>query len=425
MKRSDHNIIYKHLFDQAGNGGIIVSGERIVDGNARALEDLGYASIEAVRSMSLNQLSAEEVSPDPEWFNNRAEPFHAWRIRRADGEVLPVLAQFSRTEIAGETYLCIQWHRKDMWQKLEEKNIFQGAILRAVIDADQNLIYSKNYCDGDGIYIGCNRAFKEFYGLNEAQILGRNDLEIFGEEQGKAFRERDAHVIENRRDNLCEEWVSLPDGKQVLLHTHKTILKDETDNIIGLLSISRDITDEHRHMMELEESEQTYKELANTDPLTGIPNRRLFFELSKKHFELTSLRNQPLSLLMIDVDDFKRINDTYGHLVGDKVLKHIVNLFRTRLREKDLLARYAGDEFAVLLPDTHADAAQKTANALRKILRQNPYTTVTGTEISVTLSIGVSEHKDEDICEELLQNADKALYHAKELGRDRAEVYAG
>ena len=424
MKRSDHDIIYKHLFDQSGGGKIIVSGEQIIDANVRALEDLGYASIEAIRLVSLTQLSVEEVLPDPEWFNNTTEPFHEWRIQRADGKVLPVLAQFSQMEIAGEAYLYIQWYRKDIWRKLEEENIFQVAILRAVIDADQNLIYSKNYCNGDGNYIGCNRAFKEFYGLNEAQVIGHNDLEIFGEEQGSAFRERDAHVIENRRDNLCEEWVTLPDGKQALFHTHKTILKDETDNIIGLLSISRDITDEHRHMIELEESEQTYKELANTDSLTGIPNRRLFFELSKKHFELTSLRNQPLSLLMIDVDDFKQINDTYGHLVGDKVLKHIVNLFRTRLREKDLLARYAGDEFAVLLPDTHADAARKTADALRKILRQTPYTTATGIEISVTLSIGVSEHRDEDICEELLQNADKALYYAKELGRDRVEIYS-
>lgn len=417
--------VYKHLFDQAGNGGVIVSGERIVDGNARALKDLGYASVDALQSVVFSELNAEGMVPDPEWFDNTSEPFHEWRLRRADGDTLPVLAQFSRTEIGGETYLCIQWHRKDMWQKLEEKNIFQGAILRAVIDADQNLIYSKNYCDGDGIYIGCNRAFKEFYGLSETQIMGHNDLEIFGEEQGKAFRERDAHVIENRRDNLCEEWVTLPGGKRVLLHTHKTILKDGTGHIIGLLSISRDITDEHRHMMELEESEQAYKELANTDPLTGIPNRRLFFELSKKHFELTRLRNQPLSLLMIDVDDFKQINDTYGHLAGDKVLKHIVNLFRARLREKDLLARYAGDEFAVLLPDTHAEAARKTAEALQKILRETPYATVEGTEISVTLSIGVSEHRDEDICEELLQNADKALYHAKELGRNRVEVYAG
>jgi len=107
------------------------------------------------------------------------------------------------------------------------------------------------------------------------------------------------------------------------------------------------------------------------------------------------------------------------------VLKHIVELFRTRLRKDDLLARYAGDEFVVLFPNVDLHSAKKAAETLRKIVVENPYQTATGIKIPITLSMGVSEHMEENVCEELLQNADKALYLAKELGRNRVEVYSG
>ncbi len=416
--------MYKKLFRNAITSTIIADKGMIIDCNNKALEDLGYPARDPLLLLPLARISADGNLPDATWTHDTSDHFHPWQIRRADGETITVYASFSQTETDGHTYLCIQWHQKATMEKYDAKSIFHGAILRAVLDADKNLIYSKNYCDGDGIYIGCNRAFKDFFGLSDADVMGRNDLEIFGEAQGMEFRKRDAEVIDERRDSLFEEWVVRPNGEQALLHTHKTILKDHDGHIIGLLSISRDITDERKHVAELEESEKTYKEMAHTDPLTGIPNRRLFFELSRKHFEQTHELRQPLSLIMIDVDDFKEINDTHGHLVGDKVLRHIVQLFKKRLRKEDLLARYAGDEFSILLPNTHAQEGEKIAQMLQKIVQKTPYITPNGVEIPVSISAGVSEHVDEDVCEALLQNADKALYLAKELGRNRVKVYA-
>ncbi len=413
-------IVYQDLFHNAKVAHIIARDGVIVDCNARAAEDLGYPSPEAVISRPFSDMIPKGHHPPQAWVEDRTQPVHEWKIKRADGKTTIVFAQF----VQANDYLSIQWQTKnDALETLEEKNVYQGAILRAVIDADADLISGKNYCKGDGIYIGANKAFLSFYDLDESALIGRNDLEIFGEELGEMFRRHDNEFIENFSECDFEEWVTRPNGDKALLRTTKSILKDEEGNAIGLLSISRDMTREFRKVMELEKSEKTYRKLANTDPLTGIPNRRLFFELARQYFDRALLLQQPISVAMIDVDHFKDINDTYGHTVGDEVLLHITHQFSNRLRVDDLLARYAGDEFVILFPQTDAERAVQGVHALQEVLRGTPYVTNNGEEIEVTFSVGVTEWKDEMNFEMLLEHADNALYRAKELGRNRVEMY--
>jgi diguanylate cyclase (GGDEF)-like protein len=159
--------------------------------------------------------------------------------------------------------------------------------------------------------------------------------------------------------------------------------------------------------------------MARTDDLTGAHNRRHFFELGERLFELARRYAQPLSLILLDIDRFKTINDSHGHEVGDAVLVHVVEVMKTHLRGVDLFARIGGEEFAVLLPQTDTARALHVAERLRKDLARR-VVEVGGTRLQVTVSAGVAtlEAADQDL-ESLLRRADAGLYAAKESGRDR------
>ncbi|HCI12387.1 MAG: hypothetical protein A2063_01780 [Gallionellales bacterium GWA2_60_142] len=171
-------------------------------------------------------------------------------------------------------------------------------------------------------------------------------------------------------------------------------------------------------LMVKERTDREIMELAMTDSLTGIPNRRALMELAEH--ALARRGSSPMTLLMIDVDHFKRINDTHGHPAGDAVLRQVARRLAGRLRGGDVLGRYGGEEFCVLAPDTDAEGAMTLAESLRDIIAFRPLTTDLG-ELQVTVSIGVACCPDDKSRElkDLLAEADAALYAAKEAGRNR------
>lgn len=165
------------------------------------------------------------------------------------------------------------------------------------------------------------------------------------------------------------------------------------------------------------------QELATTDPLTGVANRRHFFELARLEVERAIRYGRALSLLMIDADHFKRINDQYGHVVGDEVLQAIARRCRGGLREIDTLARYGGEEFLILLPETNGAQALQAADRLRQIVGDEPVPTLAGF-VPVKISIGIASMPagSASTVEALLDQADQALYAAKAAGRDQART---
>jgi|GEM_PF-2394886 len=161
------------------------------------------------------------------------------------------------------------------------------------------------------------------------------------------------------------------------------------------------------------------QQLAITDPLTGLYNRRHFFELAKREVSRALRMNVPLSLLMLDVDYFKKVNDTFGHGIGDSVLCTIADMCSNRLRAVDLLGRYGGDEYIFVLPETDAEGARVVGNDLLKSIEQ---ASIENDEqvVHVTISIGISTLSSSvPNLERLLIRADEALYRAKEGGRNR------
>jgi len=177
-------------------------------------------------------------------------------------------------------------------------------------------------------------------------------------------------------------------------------------NMLDMLKQSRD---------EIDRQNRELQALATTDPLTGCRNRRSFYSEFQTHWGRAERYNELLSCVMVDVDHFKRINDRYGHSVGDQVLQHVAERLRSLVRDCDLICRYGGEEFCVLLPQTNLEAAKAAGERYRKMIETSPCGS-----ISVTVSVGVSSIKlGAKTPLELLDQADKALYGAKRGGRNR------
>ncbi|MCW9040170.1 MAG: GGDEF domain-containing protein [Rhodospirillales bacterium] len=166
------------------------------------------------------------------------------------------------------------------------------------------------------------------------------------------------------------------------------------------------------------ELESDLRHQASTDSLTGIMNRRRFSEVAAEEMLRAARYKHPLSLLVFDLDHFKKINDTYGHAVGDSVLKRVVSLSIPVLRGADIIARYGGEEFTVLLPETGMDGAVKMAERLRKAIEEARFDVGAGSA-RVTISVGVAQMGGDDFdVDTILEKADKALYTAKSDGRN-------
>ncbi len=161
-------------------------------------------------------------------------------------------------------------------------------------------------------------------------------------------------------------------------------------------------------------------EQSRTDTLTGLANYRAFREALGQEIERTQRSDQPTSLIMLDIDHFKQVNDSWGHEVGNRALVHIASLMVQTVRKLDIPCRYGGEEFAVILPDTDLPASLPVAERLREAIAAHPVP-VAGQKLALTVSLGLSSYttKEKKTAEELIEEADKHLYQAKERGRNR------
>jgi diguanylate cyclase (GGDEF)-like protein len=189
-------------------------------------------------------------------------------------------------------------------------------------------------------------------------------------------------------------------------------LHDNRELPVGRLILMRDITGRKR-------TEEKLQLLAITDPLTGIFNRRYFFDMAEREFQRTCRSGEPLSVILVDVDRFKRVNDTFGHSIGDVVLQNLTRFCRESIRTYDVMARYGGEEFVILLPKTGSEEACQVAERLRSSVAEGAMSSETepGT---ITISLGVASLDQSDVVkfDQLLDRADVALYTAKRNNRN-------
>lgn len=169
----------------------------------------------------------------------------------------------------------------------------------------------------------------------------------------------------------------------------------------------------------LDRSRRNYQQASMTDQLTGLPNRRLFDQRFAEGLNRAKSSGEDLSFLILDIDDFKKVNDTYGHGEGDKALKLLAGIIESCARSDDTPCRYGGEEFVLLLPKADAEQARQVAERIRQRLEQSSFDTLSGQRVSVTISIGVAQAGPDETMQSLFTRADEALYRAKQKGKNQ------
>jgi diguanylate cyclase (GGDEF)-like protein len=215
----------------------------------------------------------------------------------------------------------------------------------------------------------------------------------------------------------AEQEVAVPSsGGEQWFQLQCSQIKSENGEDAGYAVVLFDIT-ARKH------AEQQLVALARTDPLTGIINRRFFYELAETEFARARRYQRPLSILMIDIDHFKNINDTYGHLVGDEVIKFLSVECKRQLRTTDIFARFGGEEFICLLHEENPQDACQTAERIRRAIAASRFA-VAEQAIEITISIGIASLcSGETTLSELINQADQALYLSKSNGRNRVSLW--
>lgn len=228
--------------------------------------------------------------------------------------------------------------------------------------------------------------------------------------------------VVNSKNDLGELGHSISQHLSLIIQAMQTYRTEENNREAELTQQLTEMQAKLNEMEQLAEKAQhaieEQRKKAMHDALTGLPNRESYQQRIEQETHRIERYGGSLSLMMCDIDLFKRINDNYGHLAGDKVLKIIARSLQSNLRDSDFIARFGGEEFVVLMPETSAEEAKFVADKLRKKIEESPFN-FKKEPVQITISFGISEFSQGESLEEVFQRADKALYKAKENGRNQ------
>lgn len=279
-------------------------------------------------------------------------------------------------------------------------------ILNTVINSTDDIIFFK---DKDFNYLGCNKEHERFVGKTKKEIIGHNDFELFdNKEMASSMRETDIMMLEKNEISSHYKWVTYPNGDKFYLII-KIIPFHYNKTDIGILGITRDITELHL-------AQEKIKAQSYIDELTKLHNRKAYNERMEELLSLKKRNKTSFSMIMYDIDNFKSVNDTYGHRVGDTVLIQMSALVKSYIRESDYLFRIGGEEFIILLTETDVKDALTVATKICKSV-ENDLKNIINTPI--TISLGLSEANESDTEDTIFKRVDTLLYKSKNDGKNR------
>jgi diguanylate cyclase (GGDEF)-like protein/PAS domain S-box-containing protein len=273
------------------------------------------------------------------------------------------------------------------------------------------------YKDTRGIYLGCNKAFEEYLNKRREEIIGKSDYDFVPKAVADKYCRADLELLEKKEIQTYEASIQYPDGSRHDVICNKAVFLNPEGSAGGLVGSILDIT-------ERKQFEEQLMYQANHDSLTGLPNRNLLSDRLNNALAYEDRHRELLAVLLIDLDNFKVINDTMGHSSGDLLLLEAAKRLRNCVRQYDTVARLGGDEFVLLLRDVeHIQSLARISDKILALFKEPFF--ISGHEVFVTASIGISTYPSDGVtADALLKNADTAMYHAKESGRNGYQFFA-
>ncbi|SDJ65150.1 PAS domain S-box-containing protein/diguanylate cyclase (GGDEF) domain-containing protein [Ferrimonas sediminum] len=289
-------------------------------------------------------------------------------------------------------------------QKLQQAQQQQNR-LKQILDHAGACIYTKNRYQ---CYTYANKPCLEIFQIDESQLPDFSDSHYFPLDTQEQLKQIDQKVLDQGQANQEEVIVERELGNPTVYLETKHPLKDHEGEINELVGISTDVT-------ELWRLKQALEMQANIDPLTGIANRLKLDAIFQTEIDRANRYQTPLCVLLGDIDHFKRVNDSHGHQVGDRVLITVAQLIQSSLRSSDHAGRWGGEEFLIICPQTELGQARRLADRIRLAVAGHQFEN----DCQLSICFGVAAFNQGDSVSSLTSKADKALYRAKESGRNR------
>ena len=343
-------------------------------------------------------------------------------ISAGDGDTLNTVRAF---EVGGVDYISKPFDAVEVLARINshlqlsllQRNMRESLVtsqhmLEAVVNHSPAVIYIK---DLEGRHLLANREFERVVGKPLDSILGKTDYELFSREVADLCRTEDSEVLKNGTNVQFEEEIEINGENRVFLSL-KFPLMDEMGNSYAVGGILTDISSR-------KVAEEKMERMATYDSVTELPNRSLLMALLEHALAVSSRDGSKNAVLFLDLDNFKTINDSLGHHVGDQLLKGVAERLQTCMRKQDTVARMGGDEFVVLLQNIqHPEEAAEVSKKIIEVLETPVSIDDRDVFISPSIGIAISPENGRD-AQALLRNADTAMYHAKDKGRNTFQFF--